>query len=271
MLKTTIEFDALGTRWWIDLPSENDKLKEKILDKVNDFQAKYSRFNEKSELYKLNKNKVYENPSSEFLDLINYGLEMYKKTDGLFNISVGAKLESEGYGKVTTKGAVISKNLINDVIISSQKIEISDKTTLDFGGFGKGWLIDDLGKIINNHGINSFLINGGGDILVGEESQEIIIEHPLKPGYSIKSIILKNQSLASSSALKRTWKNYAQETKSHIINPFGEVKSDILSMHVIANTALLADTLATVFLFADEASQQKLSKKFNLRFFGVTK
>lgn len=42
-------------------------------------------------------------------------------------------------------------------------------------------------------------------------------------------------------------------------------------MHVIADTALLADTSATVFLFADEASQQKLSKKFNLRFFGVTK
>ncbi len=269
MLNPHISFDALGTRWWIDLPNEDQELKNKIIHKVTDFESKYSRFKDTSQLYKLNKAKKFHNPSPEFVALLNYGLKMYKETDGLFNMSVGAQLESDGYGKITTKGAAISRDLINDVKFSSQKVELSPKTTLDFGGFGKGWLVDEIGKIIKKHGIKDFIINGGGDILVGDELQEILIEHPLKPGYSIEKVTLKNQSLASSSALKRTWKNKDNVLKTHIISPDGQVESDIVSMHLIASSALLADTLATVFSITDEITRQKLSNKFSVKFLSI--
>lgn len=266
MLKTYITFDALGTRWWIDLPSEDIDLKNKIINRVNDFESKYSRFKTTSELYKLNKNKVYENSDQEFIKLLNYALKMYETTDGLFNISVGGQLESDGYGRVTKKGAKISNNLLDDVTINDKQLNISKATTLDFGGFGKGWLIDELGKIIKQHGVRDYIINGGGDILVGDKSQEILIEHPLKPGFSIQKVVLKNQSLASSSSLKRTWKDKNNTLRSHIINPNGNAVSDVLSMHVIADSALVADTLATVFLITDEPNRRKLSKQFQAKY-----
>jgi thiamine biosynthesis lipoprotein len=256
----------LGTRWWIDILNEDTELKNKIIDRVNDFESKYSRFKITSELYKLNKNKIYENPDQEFIKLLNYALKMYETTDGLFNISVGGQLESDGYGRVTKKGAIISDDLLKDLMVNDQQIKLSSHTTLDFGGFGKGWLIDELGKIIKKHGIKDFIINGGGDILVGNDPQEILIEHPLKPGFSIQKIVLKNQSLASSSSLKRRWKSKDNQLKSHIINPVKQQDNDVLSMHVIADSALVADTLATVFLITNEIKRKKISNQFNVNY-----
>lgn len=309
-LKTAINFKALGTVWWIDLPVidfDYDTLENEILAKVTDFESKYSRFKDTSLLYRLNKNKVFKNAEPEFVDLINYGLEMYKQTDGLFNMSVAAQLERDGYGAVTTPHAVISDDLTRDVNVrlsgnvtsdslphqsalqgtksppvalanSSDSgnpkllpvIKLSPSTTLDFGGFGKGWLVDEVAKIVRSHGINNFIVNGGGDILVGDEVQEIAIEHPTKPGYAIKKIKLKNQSLASSSSLKRTWKDKTGQTKTHIINPTGNDINNLLSVHVIADTALLADTLATVFLITDQKTRQNLSQKFHVEHLEIT-
>lgn len=270
MLQTVLDFKALGTRWFIDLPTKNANLQQKILAKVSDFESKYSRFKNTSDLYKLNKTKVFNNPSREFINLVEYGLKMYTQTGGLFNMSVGARLEQDGYGQVTTVGAVISDDLVRDVLIKKDHIKLSDNTILDFGGFGKGWLVDELGQIIRSHGVSSFIINGGGDILVGDEPQEIVIEHPTKPDQVIKKVVLTRQALASSSALKRSWKDQNGVIKNHIINPLTDHKSNILSIHVMSQTCLLADTLATVLLIASSAQKQTLIQKFPILIYKVS-
>lgn len=95
-----IEFEALGTHWWITFFGVIELgLQDDILQIVDKFEMDYSRFKETSYVSILNKKKKLENASDELLDLIKLSLEYYDKTNGIFNISVGSQLEKLGYGR----------------------------------------------------------------------------------------------------------------------------------------------------------------------------
>ena len=140
--------------------------------------------------------------------------------------------------------------------ISKDRIELLNDVSLDFGGFGKGYLIDKIAsKLEFELGHDKFMINGGGDILSsGNISRVVVLEHPFKPGYEHSRILLTNVSLGSSSNSKRRWKTKnTHKLYGHIIDPrskspeaSGTIKEEQYGSFVITKTALMADIIATV-------------------------
>ncbi|MBL8121720.1 FAD:protein FMN transferase [Candidatus Saccharibacteria bacterium] len=261
------ELDALGTHWCIEsLDSElTAAIRQSITDHITKFQETYTRFTDTSLLGRLNKEKRLYKPPADMLAMLKFARDMFHITGGVFNISVGGELLARGYGKVSGQGN-ISQKMWDELQATPEKITIPDEMSLDFGGFGKGWLIDELGKLLAQHRVEHFVINGGGDILVNApEPIEFALEHPLDPNKSIGSTKIQRGALAVSSTIKRSWTKDNQR-QHHIIDPrsCAPSENDIVSAYIRADTALIADVCATVLLI-DPTLEQALTEKYSLK------
>lgn len=120
--------------------------------------------------------------------------------------------------------------------------------SLDFGGVAKGFAVDDVMRYIQREGIKSVLIEGGGDIRVGDAPPE-------KEGWDIllengQRMMLADIAIASSGS---TYKYLEWEgiKYSHIINPHtGYGITNPKTVTVKAATCFMADMIATTFCLA---------------------
>lgn len=263
-------FKGLGTYWecevLFDIPvSKSEGVRILIEQELVRFSNSYSRFEKDSLISRLNQKKALEYPPLELIEMLDFAREMFEVSEGYFNISVGGRLNALGYGGQELY-AFSDPNFWQKVIISEDKIVIPDQSVIDFGGFGKGWLIDRFANIFRQNSINEFIVNGGGDLFVqSQQPIEIVLEHPLDPSKKIGQTWIKNGSLAASSTLKRAWVQN-EVLHNHIINPKDDKSMDgsIIGSFVKADRALIADAIATILIIKPEL-ESTLSKKYDLK------
>lgn len=260
-----IEFEALGTHWWIEIWNDPPQSSVQcIVNEVARFERTYSRFKPDSQFSILNRQKRLVQPTTELLAMLAFAKEMHETSNGIFNISVGGTLARTGYGR--GQSAHTDNHLWEKIIIRDDEIVLPNECEIDFGGFGKGWLIDRVGALLRNEGHTHYVINGGGDILVSAPNPiELALEHPLDPSQMIGNTRLVRGALAVSSSVKRAWVQGGIHYH-HIIDPRTDSSSssDILTTYVRADSALIADTMATILLI-EPSLNQPLSTKYNLQ------
>lgn len=267
MPKPKIEFEGIGTHWWIEILDDDDHrdIKKAIINTVQQFNQDYSRFLPGSYIGKLNSEKVLHHPPRELIDMLLFAKDMYVVSEGAFNISVGGELAHRGYGK-GSKQAGIDRDLWGHMTVGDDIITIPDTVDIDLGGFGKGWLIDTLGALLRNNGHPFFVINGGGDILVSSKVPiELALEHPTDATKMMGTTRITQGALGASSNEKRVWVNHGK-VQRHIIDPRDAAagSSDVMGTFVRADTALIADTMATI-LFINPTLNKQLSKRYELQ------
>lgn len=247
-------FDAIGSRFWFEdltgkrLPMRIQKLVQGYAD---EFDNNYSRFKLDSLVSKLAVSGVLHSPPSELLDMLDISKQMYDVTDGVFNITVGATLSNLGYGS-THVGDRLLTSPWDLVVWNKDMVRVPKGVVLDFGGLGKGWLIDKIAELLRQNGIERFIVNGGGDLYIqNTEPVSFALENPLESGKALQTVHIQQGALAGSSTVKRSWAA-GGGTKHHIINPATGDSSDsgVLASFVLADTALIADCLATVLIVA---------------------
>ena len=260
--------EGIGTHWWFEVLGSNAfaKSTQTTIDRVMDeFNRDYTRFTDTSYVGRLNTKKTLTNFPVELYDMLVVARDMYRASDGVFDISVGGVLHGLGYGDRKHRGKVVP-NFWDEVKLTRDKIVIPSESVIDLGGLGKGWLIDKLVAAMQERGHKQFIVNGGGDMYVCSDTPiEIALQHPTKHDESIGIIPITHGALAVSSSVMRTWQHDGQ-THHHIIDPATSQssQSSIISTYVRADTALIADIMATILLIKPELDAC-LSKKFHLQ------
>jgi len=264
-------FQALGTTWWIEIFTDlNDTQQAEVKDFcllfVATYENNYSRFKSDSQLSILNRDRVLPNPTPEFIKLLEYGKQLYLRTDTHFNLLTGHILESKGYDATYSFKDTQSKetpgNPITDLTISADIIELHHGN-VDLGGFGKGYLIDLLtDNLRRRFDLRQFLINGGGDMYATQQdgkAVEIYLEHPINHGTVIARTKLHNQGFAASSPHRRVWQN-STGTHHHIIGD--TITAD--GTYIKAASAADADAFATTILQLGKNKIESLAQYENL-------
>jgi thiamine biosynthesis lipoprotein len=249
--------EGLGTRWSIELlGGETDfpaTLSKLIKQTITLFDDTYSRFKPDSLIGQLNRKGSLLNPPRELVEMFNFAHTMHEVTRGMFDISVGGTLQRLGYGKASGAAAAYP-DFWKETTYTKEAIRIPARSAVDFGGFGKGWLLDRLAVLFEQYGHPYYLINGGGDIVVSApQPLELGLEHPYDPSKIIGTTSIMKGALAVSSVVKRRWTKDG-ETYHHIIDPTTTKPADngVISTYVKAPTGLIADTLSTVILLRPE-------------------
>jgi thiamine biosynthesis lipoprotein len=248
-----IEFEGIGTHWWIELDqSKHVEVEPLVLHAVSQFESRYSRFRSDSFISRLNKEKKLVIDSAELYEILAFGISMYEKTQGYFSPLVGTYLNQFGYDdhySFEEKNGIEEEPQI--IQFDSNTLILSETAYFDIGGYGKGWLIDSISQVLVLHGVDRFVINAGGDIICKgyfDYPQTFYLEHPSLNKTHIGEINMTHGSLASSSINRRAWKTN-KGFRNHIINPLTHMPSqEIIASYVYADSALIADTLATILL-----------------------
>lgn len=260
-------FEAIGTSWRIEgeLPEgiKEAEISKIIEARISNFDKSYSRFRKDSLIFEISEKPGKYKLDSDGKKMIELYQKLYKITSGKFTPLIGKTLEEAGYdSEYSFKVGEISKVSNWDESIEYRKGELLVKrpVMLDFGGIGKGFLIDVISEILENKGVINFCIDGGGDIFTqGKEYLKVGLEHPDNPERVIGVARVKNQSICASSGNRRKWGKF-----HHIVNPKTlSSPTEILATWVIAENALIADGMATC-LFLE--SETKLRKKFEFEY-----
>lgn len=265
---TIYEFDAIGTHWLVESLDDRPigaEVRQRLTEMHERFDASYSRFRNDSLVAALAKQGYLPEPPSELLAMLDFAHEMYVASDGAFNPSVGAALHAMGYGSREHGGKTVA-DIWKHISYTPDHIRVPAGTMLDFGGFGKGWLIDVFARELSHYGHERYIINGGGDIYISSDAPiEFALEHPYDPTRTFGQTRITQGALAASSTIKRTWQS-GDQRHHHIIDPATNASSTtgIVATYVRADTALIADTMATILLLRPELEHQ-LAARYGLQ------
>lgn len=261
-------FEAIGTTWLIELyrslkTSDQKKLLHNIDVRISTFDKHYSRFRSDSLVAAMAKDAgeyVLPADARPMLDLYQ---DLYENTAGAFTPLIGQTLSDAGYDAAySLMPGVLAKPPSWDSVLDYQfpKLRIKQPSLLDFGSLGKGYLVDLLSVLLEEHGIDDFCINAGGDIIhKGSEPIRIGLEHPDNITKAIGVATIQNRSLCGSAGNRRTWGDF-----HHIIDPRTlQSPRHIKATWVVADTAMIADGLATCLFFA---VPDELRKDYNFEY-----
>lgn len=201
-----------------------------------------------------------------------------RKTKGAFDITVGPlsklwrramrKVSFPEQDKLEEATELVGYKYLR-MYNRSQSIRLVKKgMKLDLGGIAKGFAVDEALGVLKQAGFSKSLVDGGGDISLGdappgEEGWKIEIPAYSFPQDGKKDLIyLKNCSIATSGDTYR-YVELDGIRYSHIIDPrtgLGINRRRMLT--VIAKKGMMADALASSLSVLGSMSETKLRRKF---------
>ncbi len=240
------------------------------LDQIN---RVFSSWNRSSELSQLNRQPT-KHPvllSTELSQVLSLAIKVQQQTDGYFDPGLGRLIDAWGFGvtEVLTKPdrAMIAKALLNSSIskttLEGQTFSKQIDIDLNLSAIAKGYAVDEIYKLLDQQGVERFMLEIGGEIKV-KGSWTIGIEAPV--GQVPVKIKLADESIATSGNYRQyfVWegKRYA-----HILDPHTglPVNSDLFSASVIHQSNLLADAYATAMMSMGSEKAIELAQRLNLK------
>lgn len=272
--KTGFYFDTVITITIYD--SDNEDLLEQCFSYCDAFEKQISRTIETSEISRINAAKG--NPvevSDTTLELIKKGIEYGNLTNGAFDITIAPL--SELWDFKNNPGTVPSDNEISkalshvnyeSIIIAGNTITLTDpNAAIDLGGIAKGYIADKLKEYLLGEGVESALINLGGNILtIGGKPNgtpfNIGIQKPFdKQNATITSVAVQNSSVVTSGSYERYFE--ANGTMyHHILNTKTGYPSNtgLLSVTILSKKSVDGDALSTACFALGLEDAKKLIK-----------
>jgi thiamine biosynthesis lipoprotein len=130
---------------------------------------------------------------------------------------------------------------------------------LDLGGSGKGHVADRVAGMLGS--ARSWVVDAGGDVRVGG-AHELHVAHPFG-GSPAARLRLSNGAAATSSIVRRSWRNEDGAIAHHLLDPATgrPVWTGLLAVTAFAPTTLEAETLSkTALLSGGERARRVLAR-----------
>ena len=265
------KFFALGSDAVLTLvasqPSTVSVLMPKLKALILAFEARFSRFAETSELTNVNQSAGQTvEVSPEFADLLAEAIKWARRSGGIFNPLILPALQTAGYAGSWPQPS--KSNLATDytsrrmstpdrIKLDGNKVQIPSDSALDFGGIGKGYLLDQLALLTKKEApdLPGFWYSLGGDIIAGgldpqTKPWSIGLANAEDPSGIAGRFVAPDGAglfaVATSGITKRRGTDQDGHTWHHLIDPRTGRPSDtdLLSVSVQTASATAADVLA---------------------------
>lgn len=269
--------------WTIVEITSRDKLAANAaLDEIKRIEKIANKFDPSSEVSQLNTNGEIK-ASKDLLNLARESIKIYNLSAGAFDITINPladlwKSKIKEAASSQKEVPLPSPEQIKDKLkfVGSDKIFIDESNsiikltqpgvTIDLGGIAKGYAVDMAVKRLKEFGVNSALINAGGNIYcLGKKNNRkwhIGIQHPRNPNKIYFYLDLENQAAATSGDYQQFFVSGGSRF-SHIIDPHTgyPVKNSIISVTIITDNATDADGLSTTFFVLGKEKGVELLKE----------
>jgi thiamine biosynthesis lipoprotein len=286
--KTEQTKELMGTFITITVYSPDPKSAQESINlafnEIGRIESLLSNYINTSQVYQLNLNGEIDNASDELILLLGKSFRYGDMSYGAFDITVQPILDlyDDSFNKLqrppTDDEIKSTLKLVGyeKIFIKNRHVEfLQDGMKITLGGIAKGYAIDRAIKVLKDQGIEHALVNAGGDLRAignkGNENWQIALQNPRDKNYFITVIPINNKSVATSGDYERFFDDSKQF--HHIIDPkTGYSATDLISVTIIADTALEADALATsVFVMGRDQGLQLVESLENVEGLLITK
>lgn len=255
----------MGTFVTVTLYGEDrERLKEvgnAVFEEIDRVSAVFNVYDEESEVSRLNRAAGGTVEVSETMaEMVERSIGISRATGGAFDVTVGplvmlwrrARESGEKPSEAEIKKAMesVGYDKLNLPIKTNRvRFEVTGMS-LDFGAIAKGYAVERAAEVVRASGVESGLINAGGDIRAvgakpGDAPWALGIRDPRKRRSLLLEVYLKDAAVATSGDYEQYLEGEG-ERESHIIDPrTGHGTRKTISVTVIAPDAALADALAT--------------------------
>ena len=205
--------------------------------------------------------------SQDIADLLQLAASLAQDSGHLFNPAAGKLFELWGFHQdnwFNSRPPPTQRQIDNWLLdvpnmtaITIQNGQLSSNNPnvkLCFGGFAKGFAVDQAILTLQNQGIHNALVNIGGDLRAigqhGERPWIIGVRHPRQDGMLATLAIQGNESVFTSGDYERFFE-YQGQRYPHILDPRTCRPADqATSVTVLNDNAAIADAAATALFVA---------------------
>jgi thiamine biosynthesis lipoprotein len=271
--------EALGTYYSVTYYDKEGRNFHLEVDSIlREFLFVASLHEPKSEINAVNNNEdIVLSPM--FQDIFKKAVSVSEISDGAFDFTVGPLVRAAGFWNTEREEITDEKiaELLKLVdfrgirIVDGRAVKRDPNIKIDFNSIAKGYVVDLVGDFLEAQGIQTFLVDIGGEVLgkgrkPNGDCWRIGVEKPSETSLSdreVKTIInLCDAALATSGNYRRYFEKDGRRY-SHMIDPKTgkSVQHSLLSVTVRDSTVWRADALATAFMVLGvEKSLQLLEK-----------
>ncbi len=247
---------------------------------LRDFDLSLSSYLPNSIISRINNNDPEVTTDEHFDYVFKKSEEVYRESDGLFDITVMPLVNAWGFGPGNKE--IVDSLLIDSLLqfVGMEKVRLEDKMIkksdpriqLDVNAIAQGYSVDIVAKFLESKAIANYMVEIGGEIRAKGENPKgqlwrVGIDRPefgnLVPGEQLQGILeLSNVSLATSGNYRKYYEENGVKY-SHTINPktgYPENQS-ILSATILAKDCITADAYATVCMVSGLEKSIKILAK----------
>jgi len=257
---------------------------DKRLELVND---QMSTYRPESELSRFNKAEKSQQVSDATRYVVQAALDLFKQSDGAFDVTVGPLVNLWGFGPDKRPDKVPSQALINEKMqmVGSQYLSVQGnmltksmpEVYVDLSSIAKGYGVDFIADYLQQLGISNYLVDIGGELRVkgvkpANQKWTLAIERPVA-GQNVQRLIhIGDNAIATSG----DYRNYFESDGirySHTIDPkTGKpIEHKLVSVTVIDKNCMLADGYATAITVLGPQAGLAFAEKRHLAVFLLVK
>lgn len=267
-----------GTIYHITYQSDVNYQKE-IEAELQKVDNSLSPFNKTSIISRINRNEDVK-VDNMFAEVFQLAEKISKETDGAFDITVAPMVNAWGFGFKT--GNPPTKQTVDSLraIVGFQKVALEEEHVkkqnshimLDCSAIAKGYGSDIVARFLKKKGIQNFMVEIGGEIVVNGNSDKQVpwrvgINKPtddsLNTSQELQDVINVTDIAMATSGNYRNFYYKNGKKYAHTIDPKTgyPVQHNILSATVLAKNCATADAYATSFMVMGLDGAKKVLEK----------
>jgi len=278
---------TMGTSFTVKVTSipdslSHDELKLQINSLLDIINGQMSTYLQESELSKFNKTQSTQwySVSESLYKVLKEAKLISELSNGAFDITVGPLVNLWGFGpdpmsfiapEKIDVDAQLEKIGSNHLILKENSTQIKKdipELYLDLSAIAKGYAVDQVGILLESHGITDYMVEIGGELrLKGNNIHgkpwRIAIEKPTAETRMIQKVLpLTDISLATSG----DYRNFFEVDNvrfSHTIDPRSgrPITHKLASITILSDTTMKADAFATALMVLGPEQGYKMAEK----------
>ncbi|MBF4986031.1 FAD:protein FMN transferase, partial [Nonlabens mediterrranea] len=211
-----------------------------------------------------------------FKEVFDAAQEIYRKTDGYFDPTVGNLVNAYGFGADGEQTSAPSQKQIDSLVqfVGFYKMDIKSTSNnqgykvsstqpgmyLEYNAIAKGTLVDYIARMLDEKGVENYIVEVGGEVITKGKNLEkdapflVGINDPKSGSQGTKTLMainLQDKAMAGSG----NYRKYKVDESTgieyvHTVNPITGLAqpSQVIGVNVIANNCTLADGYATALM-----------------------
>lgn len=293
-----IKGTTMGTSYHIKITPtpgssiNQQQLEKKITVRLDQIDQKMSTYKTDSDLSRFNRSDINQwiPIAEETFFVIAAGQQISALSNGAFDITVGKLVNLWGFGPTINATLVPDPQSIHQLQqrIGYQRLKLqphppailkqTEHVYVDLSAIAKGYAVDAVSLVLENNGIENYLVEIGGEIrTAGHKGADlpwvIGVESPVASERAVQKLLHLGTAAMATSGDYRNYFEHEGKRFSHTIDPRSgyPIEHKLASVTVIADNCMQADALATALMVLGPELGMQFAQKNNIAAFMIIK